>query len=270
MVPCYLGFGFLAYRGAGRYSKSIKDLSTILMWGGAAAIVAGIILNSYLGNIQEYLGVSFPYLLNGIEDAITLLIISLFIGIVHLYLGIFLGAVQMIRDGKTKDAITQRIVFYPLSLSGFIVITHFTKIRSFKFFSVPTLSEQSFFIVLGVMLSSALIILIDKGPLGFFEFTGFLGDWLSYARILALGLATSGLALTVNLLAGLMWGKLFIVGFLLAIVIFIAGHVINCGLQVLGAYIHSLRLQYVEFFSKFYDGRGKLFKPYIEDAFYTK
>ncbi len=263
-------FSYVTLTGAGKYSKGLKDLASVLAWCAGATIIVGIVVNSYLGNFLEYINFNIPHILNGIDDAIILLILSLFMGIVHLYIGLVLGSIQLIREGNIKDAILTKIIWFPLSISAFIMITDITGIYSYIILEVPKLSNNGNMINLGVLFTCAVAILINQGPLGFFEFTGFLGDWLSYARILALGLATSGLALTINLLADIFWGTAFVFGFIIAAIIFIAGHIMNCTLQVLGAYIHTLRLQYVEFFSKFYEGRGKLFKPYIEQKFYTK
>ena len=94
--------------------------------------------------------------------------------------------------------------------------------------------------------------------------TGYLGDILSYSRLLALGLVTGVIANAVNLLAT-MPGN-----FLLFIPIFILGHTINLAINVIGTYVHTNRLQYVEFFSKFYEGSGRIFEPFkINSKFFT-
>jgi len=110
--------------------------------------------------------------------------------------------------------------------------------------------------------------------LALFEVTGFLGDLLSFARILALGLATAGLAMTWNIIAemflpldsigGAIWKMLVI------LVILIFFHIFNFIFQTLGACIHSLRLQYIEFFNRCYSGGGVLFKPFRAHRAYTE
>ena len=90
--------------------------------------------------------------------------------------------------------------------------------------------------------------------------TGYLGDVLSYSRLLALGLATGVIASVVNQM-GSMGGK-SIGGVILFIIVFVIGHVFNMAINLLGAYVHTCRLQYVEFFGKFYEGGGQPFQPF--------
>ena len=110
----------------------------------------------------------------------------------------------------------------------------------------------------------------NTGPVGFFDITGYVGDWLSYARLLALGLATAGMALAFNVVSGMTIMDIPIVGFIIPAILLIILHVVNLGLQALGAAVHSLRLQYVEFFNRFYEGGGREFTPFKMKRKYTK
>ena len=90
---------------------------------------------------------------------------------------------------------------------------------------------------------------------------------LSYSRLLALGLATGVIAQVINTMAA-MGGK-SVVGVIMFIVIFIIGHTFNMAINLLGAYVHTNRLQYVEFFGKFYEGGGKPFEPFHAETKYV-
>jgi V/A-type H+-transporting ATPase subunit I len=95
-----------------------------------------------------------------------------------------------------------------------------------------------------------------------------LGDILSYSRLFGLGLTTSVLALAVNQIVSLTRNIPFI-GLILSIVIFVIGHFGNLTINLLGSYVHTSRLQYLEFFTKFYEGGGRVFKPFKEIRVYT-
>lgn len=97
--------------------------------------------------------------------------------------------------------------------------------------------------------------------------TGWLSDALSYSRLLALGLATGVIASVINQMGAMLPNN--VIGVILFIVIFIVGHVLNLAINLLGAYVHTNRLQFVEFFGKFYEGGGKAFEPFKENTKYV-
>lgn len=107
-----------------------------------------------------------------------------------------------------------------------------------------------------------------KGVYGLYGATGYLSDILSYSRLLALGLATGVIAQVFNQIGSMMGDG--ILGFILFLIIFVIGHGLNIGINALGAYVHTNRLQFVEFFGKFYTGGGREFKPFrINTKHYT-
>ena len=100
-----------------------------------------------------------------------------------------------------------------------------------------------------------------------YNVTGWLSDALSYSRLLALGLATGVIASVINQMGSMMPNNIFgIIGF---VVIFIVGHLLNLAINLLGAYVHTNRLQFVEFFGKFYEGGGRPFNPFKTNTKYT-
>lgn len=99
---------------------------------------------------------------------------------------------------------------------------------------------------------------------------GYLSDVLSYSRLLALGLATGIIAMVINLIAVLFRDMIPYVGWAVAILILIGGHLFNLVINVLGAFIHSGRLQFVEFFPKFMEGGGARFKPLRRESKYVE
>jgi len=111
---------------------------------------------------------------------------------------------------------------------------------------------------------------ILKGVSSLYGLVGYFSDTLSYSRLLALGLATGIIAMVINLIAGLAINMIPYFGWVVAIIILIGGHTFNLVINVLGAFIHSSRLQFVEFFSKFMEGGGVRFKPFKKEAKYVQ
>jgi V/A-type H+/Na+-transporting ATPase subunit I len=105
-----------------------------------------------------------------------------------------------------------------------------------------------------------IIMRLLSGVLSLYGVTGFLGDVLSYLRLFALGLATGVIGAVVNSMALMVGGS--VIGYIFMTLFLILGHTFNLGINTLGAYVHSSRLQYVEFFGKFYEGEGKPFIPF--------
>ena len=106
------------------------------------------------------------------------------------------------------------------------------------------------------------------GLASLYDVTSYMSDLLSYSRLLALGLTTGVMAQVFNMLSTLLGTG--VAGIVFMIVIFIVGHLITIALNALGAYVHTMRLQYVEMFSKFYEGGGKAFEPFSLNSKYFK
>ena len=127
------------------------------------------------------------------------------------------------------------------------------------------------YIIGGVLVIACIGMLVyANGAYGVMDIFGFMGDVLSYARLLALCLATGGIAMTVNILAQMLNNMVPYAGIVLAILIFIFGHIANFAFQVLGAFINALRLNYVEFFSQFFMGGKDKFEAFKASRTFTK
>jgi V/A-type H+-transporting ATPase subunit I len=245
----------LLFRGAGQVSRTLHDGSIILMVAGVATIISGILQGGYMGDfLPRFLGITPPFVvINALEQPIEFLRIALVIGIVQINLGLGIAAYQNARTKRYADLLHGQVSWFILQPAAAVFLFTFF---GWGTFSPPVMMVSAIAAVAGIGL-----ILFRSGPLGFFDLTGFLGDWLSYARLLALALATGGIAMTVNILTQMVSGDnpLFLI---LAALIFIVGQTFNFVLQTLGAFIHSLRLQFVEFFGKFYTGGGREFAPF--------
>jgi len=269
-------FGYFKF---GKYSDMIRSWSFMGFWMGLVTTVVGFLTNSFFGDfIPRFVygdpnaflysvnigGIQLP--VNSIKDPITILVIALIFGLIHLNVGILLGIIQAFKAKKYKELLTARLCWIPLQLGGGMLICY--SMLDFQ------LSENLIYIAAVLVVIGLIQLFISAGPIGFFGITGYVGDWLSYARLLALGLATAGMALAFNVVAELLGDMVNnlipILGTVLLILILVVAHMINLGLQSLGAGIHSLRLQYVEFFNRFYEGGGHKFAPFKINRRYTK
>ena len=107
-----------------------------------------------------------------------------------------------------------------------------------------------------------------KGVGALYNVTSYASDLLSYSRILALGLASAVIAKVINIIASL--GGDGIVGYILLIVVLLVGHALNMAINLLGTFVHASRLQYIEFFGKFYEEGGTPFKPLTPKSKYVR
>jgi V/A-type H+-transporting ATPase subunit I len=191
-----------------------------------------------------------------------MLTIALILALIHLNLGVLLGLYQSYRRKDYKSLVMQHGSWIPLQLGGGLLIGYF--IFDWRL-ETMTMYTAAILTVLGVVL----LFTYTRGPIGFFSITGYIGDWLSYARLIALGLSTAGMALACNIVGKLLL-MIPIVGVVLFAIIMIVAHMANLGIQSLGAAVHSLRLQYIEFFNRFYEGGGKEFTQFKIKRMYTK
>ena len=209
-----------------------------------------------------------PLWFNPLEEPMKLLIFSLILGGIHIFVGMGVQAYMYIRDGQPLDALFDIGLWYVL-LIGLVLFGVGGSLA-------PALATVGKY--MSIVGAAGILVTGGRKKKGFgkivgglsslYGITSYLSDVLSYSRLLALGLATGVLAQVINTLGSLAGGGIF--GSLVLIVVFLAGTVFNMAINVLGAFVHSCRLQYVEFFGKFYTGGGKLFRPFERKTKYVK
>ena len=256
--------GVVLLKGLGKVKESMRSFGWILIWSGLWAVILGLLTNGFLGDFPEkFANYRLPTVFAPVEafkHPDTILLIAIAIGLIYTNIGFILGAINNFRYGNVKEAIGSQLCWFVLQ-AGIIFL-----VLGFKFgFGLPGI------IVGAILIIATLAMLIyANGAYGVMDVFGFMGDVLSYARLLALCLATGGIAMTVNILAGMIDQMVPFVGIILAIIIFIFGHIANFMFQVLGAFINALRLNYVEFFSQFFmEGKGK-FEAFKAKRTFTK
>ena len=229
----------------------MKKMMGVLFLGGISTFFWGGIFGGWLGDL---LGLK-PWWFNPLEEPLKMLIFCLGLGVIHLYTGYFLSAYMNIKDGKYMDAVYDQGLWLML-LTGLM------------FLALPQLAAVGKYMAIigaaGTVIFSArseknIFKRFASGVLSLYNVSGFLGDVLSYSRLFALCLATGVIAQVFNAMGVMMGGSL--IGKIIMVAFLIFAHIFNTALGVLGAYVHTSRLQYVEFFGKFYEGEGKAFNP---------
>jgi len=252
-----------------------KKLFSILFFSGLVTIGIGIITGGIFGfefsNLPPFLApLKKLVLFNPIKEPMTFLMIALGIGIVHLFSGIFLEFWDDLKRGNIESAILDHLSWIILIL-GIIIFAivwagHLGGVFKNVSLGMILFGIGTLFLFSGRK-SKNLFIRFAKGGYELYGLLSLFGDVLSYSRLLALGLATSVIATVVNTIARMAW-EVPIIGPVAMVLILILGHLGNLAINCLSGFIHTARLQFVEFFGKFYEGGGKEFKPLKEEGKY--
>lgn len=234
---------FLRSRLKGR-KEAYRDIATVLAIASASAIFFGFLFGELFGDLGERLGLH-PIIFHRIEALTTLIYITIGIGVFHVLLGIALGIKSSITRKKTRKA-GAKTAFFILVVSFLWVLGTMMGILPEEYFLVAA--------VIAALSFAALVFL--EGILGPVDFLEALGNIVSYVRIMAVGTASVVMALVANRLGSL--PESVVMGVVVAGLI----HTLNLLLSILSPSIQSMRLQYVEFFSKFYEGGGRKYRPF--------
>ena len=257
--------GVVLIRGLGKVNESMHNFGWILTWSGLWAVVLGLITNGFLGDFPErMLGYRLPTVISAVEafkHPDTILIIAIAIGLVYTNIGFLMGAINNIRYGNTKDAMGSQICWFVLE-AGIIFLA--------LGYMMPAIGMIGYIIGAIFVVITLGMLVWANGAYGIMDVFGYMGDVLSYARLLALCLATGGIAMTVNILTNLVGDMVPFVGIILAVIIFIFGHIANFAFQVLGAFVNALRLNYVEFFAQFFMEGKQSFEAFKAKRTFTK
>lgn len=231
---------------------------------GFSIMLWGAIYGSYFS-----LPLGIPGLINPTTDYNTILKLSIIIGLIHVFVGLGAKAYMQIRDGKPLDAFYDVGLWY-LTLTTVILLL-LGKYMGFNPIAMKVTKYIMILSMIGIILTGGREVKNMGGRIGLgiyslYGISGYMGDLISYARLMALGLSGGFIALSVNQICAMVGFKPATIIFV--IIIFVFGQTFNILLSLLGAYVHSARLIYVEFFGKFYEGGGKEFKDFKIDEKY--
>ncbi len=270
---------------------SLRSSMRMFFFCGISTLIWGVLFGGYFGNAVDTVAQTFfgrdpalpsltpPLWFAPLDDPMRLMLFSFLLGIIHLFAGLAMQLYQLCKRRKYADALYD-VGFWYMLVGGLIIAL----VGSDMFQDMMSLNLAIPSIVTTIALALAGIGAVGiiatsgresrgfkrllKGLYGLYGVSSWLSDILSYSRLLALGLATGVIANVFNMLGTMAGGG--VVGAILFLVVFIIGHVLNLLINLLGAYVHTNRLQYVEFFGKFYEGGGRAFQPFAAKTKYFK
>lgn len=292
------GYGFIMALGCGlalvifkdKIEKPMKNTLKMYLFCGIATVFWGIMFGSYFGDLFDVIATTFfgvtevpvipPLWFFPVEKPMLMLAFSMLIGIIHLLTGLAMKGYLAVRHKDYKGLIYDVVFWYVLLISCIILLLSMKMVTNILGISVTIPDTLKDIATILAAISAVGIVLTNgresknpfkrflKGLYALYGISGYLSDVLSYSRLLALGLATGVIGSVINKMAAMTAGG--ILGPIIFTVIVIVGHSLNIGINALGAYVHTNRLQYVEFFGKFYEGGGTLFKPFGINTKYFK
>lgn len=229
---------------------------------------AGNVVIQMVDGVEQVVKVFRFQKIDAIKDPMTVLILSLILGYIQVFVGVVMNFVHKFRTESKKYAMIDHFPWvYMLAVIALMIMVSAGMLP--ESLATPIKYALYFAFILIILTQGRekknIILKAMSGILGLYGLVGYLSDILSYSRLLALGLATSIIGLAVNTIAGMVNGIPY-VGIILAIVVLIGGHLFNIGINALGAFIHSGRLQFVEFFTKFLEGGGQSFNPLRKES----
>ena len=249
----------------------MRNFLAMFGWCGFSSIVWGVLFGSYFGDfplafmnnmtslavIPDTLAVWFDPL----QNPMNFLILSLAVGAVHLIAGMAVQFYTLCRDKRTLDALFDIGSWWVL-FAGIALLAIASPAGKW----VALAGVLLLVLTQGRAQKNPLMKLV-KGVGSLYGLISYVSDLLCYSRILALGLASAVIAQVVNILATL--GGPSIGGFIAMVAVFVFGHVLNLAINVLGTFVHTSRLQYIEFFGKFFVDGGRPFRPLAPTEDYT-
>ena len=266
MMMADMAYGLLMIAGAlvvlkkAKPAEGTRNFMELVLWCGIATFVVGAMTGGFFGDFIPQLckminpesTFQLPALFTPLDDTVAILIGSLVLGVIQIFTGMGISVYKKIRDGQVADAIWGEITWWVI-LAGIALMV--LKIGSIG--GVPVVLCVGIVMLLygstykakGFGKVTAVISAVYNGVTGYFS------DILSYVRLMALMLAGSVLAQVFNTLGGVFGNVIFF------IIVSLIGNALNLALNLLGCYVHDMRLQFLEFFGRFYEDGGKAYRP---------
>ena len=284
-----LGTAFILWKFGRTMEAGMKKFMQMFLLCGISTTFWGIMFGSFFGDAISVIGTTFlgkgegfglkPVWFEPLSEPMRMLTFCFILALIHMFVGLGAKAYMLLKEGKVMDMIYDVVLWYVLLIACVVFLL-----------TVPTMADMLGVSTLaatwqkpaGILMAvSAVGIILTggresknwfkrilKGLYSLYGISSWLSDILSYSRLLALGLATGVIATVFNSMGSM--GGNSPGGVVMFIIVFLIGNVLNLAINALGAYVHTNRLTYVEFFGKFYEGGGTAFRPFAVNTKYYK
>jgi len=271
--------------------RALRQFLMLIFIGAMFTILAGALFNGWFGDLPAYIGLGDLSLKLAVlgdpvrsdTGSMNFFRLALALGVIHVIFGLFIKFFDSIRRRDWGGAFLDGLPWIMILVSIIIILLSTEMAVSMQLVSAPLFPSSISGILIWPIIAGAIVIIFfgarQEKSWGFRIFMGFLnltivngltsflGDFLSYIRLMALGLVTAGIGVAINKIA-FQFLSIPVAGIIMLVVILIFGHLFNIAINILGGFVHTLRLQYVEFFPKFYTGGGRPFKALSDEHKY--
>ncbi len=261
--------GFIAIRKFD-LAKGVKQLVKLFATCGIACAIAGVFLGSYFGDLPSQLSQAFGgeafimplTLIDPLSDPIMFIVVALAVGLIHMLAGLAIKFYVVCKERSFLAAL--------FDVGGWFIVFAGAGLYFLigKIGLIVLLVGIAVMMIGGALSKTGIFGRVIGGFGALYGFVGFASDLISYSRIMALGLTSAIIASVFNILATIALPSP--VGFVLFIIVLTLGHLLNLGINLIGTFVHASRLQYIEFFGKFYEDGGRKFTPLTSAEKYTK
>lgn len=238
-----------------------RQLGMLVALGGVSTFLWGAVFGGWFGNAGQLLGLR-PLWFEPAAEPIKMLIFCFALGLIQIFVGMGIKAYMSIREGNVLDAIFDQGLWYVTLIGLILLVIGWKTVGQYMALAGA----------IGLVLTQGrhqknIIKRLFSGLLSLYDITGYFSDMLSYSRLFALALSGGVIGTVINQL-GLMAAKSWY-GWIIAAIVLVVGHSFNLVMNLLSAYVHSSRLQYIEFFGRFFEAGGRAFKPLRIKTKYT-
>lgn len=266
MMMADMAYGLVMIAGAllvlkkAKPAEGTRNFMELVLWCGIATFIVGAMTGGFLGDFIPQLcklinpesTFQMPALFSPLNDTVAILVGSLVLGVIQIFTGMGISVYKKFRDGQIADAIWGEITWWVILIGLGLMVLKIGNVAGIPVvlcIGIAMLLFGSTYKAKGFGKVTAVISAVYNGVTGYFS------DILSYVRLMALMLAGSVLAQVFNTLGGVFGSVIFFV------IVSLIGNVLNLALNLLGCYVHDMRLQFLEFFGRFYEDGGKAYEP---------